>query len=85
MTPELKPAFIEASGNDQSILLLVGRMDAKLDLLLLRDAKQDEAISALSDRITGLEKWQSRLLGAWALAVALLTYCGNYMFNHIWK
>ena len=44
------------------ILLLIGRMDGKLDLLLTRHDQHDR-------RITALEAWKNRAVG-WLAAIA---------------
>ena len=81
----LAPAFASVQGPDQSILLLVGRMDAKLDLLLLADAKQDLEIGKLGERLSALETWRSRALGGWAVVTGAGALFGSYVISHIWR
>ena len=102
MSDTLKPAFLEVtSGHQDSLMLLLGRLDSKVDLLLLRDQQQDERIKALEGavavivprteialldtRLTALETWRSRALGGWAVLVMLAGLAGNYVINHVWK
>jgi len=64
-------------GDSSSLMMLIGRMDAKLDVLLTSDKEQDR-------RLDILEKWQARAMGIWAAVSAAAGVCGTYIINHIW-
>ena len=48
----------------EDIQLLLGRMDAKLDELMRRSAEDRKTIERLQDRVTQLEAFRWKLLGA---------------------
>ena len=71
-----------------SIILLVGRMDAKLDLLLARDVKQDDRIGKTEDRISALENWRSQALGVLAAISAVVAVAVAWITTtiaHYWR
>jgi len=53
------------------ILLLIGRMDGKLDLLLTRHDQHERRLEALEVRTAQLEGWKNRAVG-WLAALAAL-------------
>lgn len=63
---DMGPAFTR-SGHAQVPLLLIGRMDAKIDLLLLQNNRHAERIGAL-------EAWKNRAMGL-ALAAGAAAGC----------
>lgn len=78
----LEPTF------PQSLLLLVGRMDGKLDQLLLQDKKQDARLDSVEGRVTVLENWRSRALGAIAVVSATAAAAAGGLWvvvAHLWK
>ena len=48
----------------EDIQLLLGRMDAKLDELMRRSAEDRKTVERLQDRVTQLEAFRWKLLGA---------------------
>lgn len=89
----LSPAFLTATSPqagqfDQTMMLLVGRMDAKIDLLLLADGKQDIEIDKLNSRLVTIESNQQtnrtimKILGSiWGAGIAIL----GLVLSHFWK
>ena len=67
--------------DDRELLMLVARIDAKLDMALQRQDQQDARIDEVSKRVTHLEKARAWLLGGVAAIVftvnVLLKYIGN--------
>lgn len=53
-----------------SVLLLIGRMDGKLDLLLTRHDQHERQLQNLERRIRALEAWKSKAVGWLAAAGA---------------
>jgi hypothetical protein len=49
----------------ENIERTLGRMEAKVDIVLERTAKMEP-------RIASLEKWQARVIGAYALLVVII-------------
>jgi hypothetical protein len=62
---DMGPAFTR-SGHTQVPLLLIGRMDAKIDLLLLQNSQHGERLGAL-------EAWKSKAMG---VVIAVSTLAG---------
>lgn len=48
---------------DSNLMLLLGRIDGKLDAALHRINKFETAHNSLADRVNNLEKMKARLLG----------------------
>ena len=55
------------------LYLMLGRIEAKLDYVLQRQAKTDEDVEALAERVSLLESNKAWVIGA---ATALSTLCG---------
>jgi len=54
------------------LLLLLGRLDGKMDAVLRRMDNNDKMHDELEDRITSLEHWRAYILGIAALLSALV-------------
>ena len=54
------------------LLLLLGRIDGKMDSVLLRLEHNDKIHDELDERITSLERWKSYILGVAAVLSALV-------------
>ena len=79
--------ILRASENPSvaTVCMMLGELKAGMSLLLEADRQQDIKISAIEARLVGLEKWQARLLGAWAVITAFGAACGGFIVNHIWR
>ena len=62
-------------GNDSphDILLLLGRMEGKLDALMQRTDRIDTTIASYDQRLSALEKAQARFKGGIAFLLALVS------------
>ncbi|NJL70250.1 MAG: hypothetical protein HC888_00955 [Candidatus Competibacteraceae bacterium] len=56
----------------QELLLLLGRIDGKMDSVLLRLEHNDKIHDDLDKRLTSLEKWRAYILGVAAVISALV-------------
>jgi hypothetical protein len=62
------------TSDETELRLLIGRMDAKLDLLLTRHDKHEE-------RIASLERWQSKIAGVLLAASAAISFAVQYILS----
>jgi hypothetical protein len=71
----MDPNNKNATTNDLDAILLIGRMDGKIDLLLEYRKDQDVKITRIDSRVASLESWRSKTIGVLAamsgLSVAL--------------
>ncbi|WP_025886467.1 hypothetical protein [Asaia prunellae] len=70
-----------------TLLLLVGRIEGKLDMLLTRDKEQDRKLKDLEERISTIENDRAKVLGIWAavsLGIGGVGWIGETLFNHFW-
>lgn len=54
-----------------STLLLLGRLEGKLDALIQQTTNMNTRLESHEERITSLEKWKSYIIGASAVAGAI--------------
>lgn len=59
---------------DHELILAIGRLEGKVDLLLASTTATTAEVVILRDRVTALERWRSGLVGAWAVVAALVAY-----------
>jgi len=74
----------KSADNTDTLILLVGRMDGKLDMLLTRDKEQDAKIAAHDERIAALENDRAKVLGIWAVVSLGLGWVGDHLFTTFW-
>ena len=74
----------KSADNTDTLILLVGRMDGKLDMLLTRDKEQDAKIAAHDERISALENDRAKVLGIWAAVSVGMGWLGDHLFNTFW-
>ena len=89
----------DQSNGSQSLLLMIGKMDGKLDIGLSNDTRQDLRLTSMEARMNdlaskiefdllvvrvhSLEGWRSRAIGMITVITALLATATNYVVNHI--
>lgn len=74
------------TGNQESLMqvhLMLGRLDGKVDALLAGQKSQEGRIGKLDDRVRGLERSRSWLLGAAAAISAVVSALLPYVRNLI--
>jgi len=72
---------INTSPDTSPLMLLIGRMDGKLDALLTADKKQDARIDALDVRLSALERWRA----AQVAITGLLSGAASFAVEHFWR
>ncbi len=55
---------------DNEVMRALGRIEGKLEESLKDAATQRATVTALSERVSRVERWQSYLKGAWAVGAA---------------
>lgn len=65
------------------LLILLGRLDGKMDAVLQRMEVNDKNHDEHEERITSLEKWRAYVLGIAAIVSALIATFSTKLTNYL--
>lgn len=67
--------------SNENILLLLGKLDGKMDSFLKQQSTHESDIKELNTRVSRLENYKQWLLGAWAVVAAGVGVATAYVLN----
>lgn len=71
--------------DDSNVQRVLGRLESKVDLMLLQQTTSTGRVDALELRVGKLERWRSMLAGIWVVTAMVVTYfvqrLGDFLFQ----